>query len=148
LQQLGRDLGIAENMKWVGNLRTLESLCDCYCASDVFVFASRTETKGLVLLEAMPLGVPVVSTARMGTVDIPVNGQGALVVDEDEVDFCVAILKLLADRELYQQLSHNGREHAKTCSASAMAMHLEGVYMETVESTSLFDRDIGSSEAP
>ena len=43
---------------------------DCYRAGDVFVFASRTETQGLVLLEAMALGVPVVSTAVMGTAEV------------------------------------------------------------------------------
>lgn len=148
LHQLGIELGIADNLHWVGNLRSLEGLCDCYSAGDIFIFASRTETQGLVLLEAMALGVPVVSTARMGTVDILENCQGALVVEEDEEAFCLAILKLLADRALYQQLSQQGREHATAWSASAMARRLEEVYMETVDSTYLFGREIGSSEAP
>ena len=46
------------------------ALLDCYRAADVFVFASRTETQGLVLLESLALGVPVVSTAVLGTKEV------------------------------------------------------------------------------
>lgn len=148
LRQLGDELGIAENLYWVGNLSSLETLCDCYCAGDIFVFASRTETQGLVLLEAMALGVPVVSTARMGTIDILDGCQGAVVVEEDEQEFAIAIQRLLADKGLYQQLSQQGREYARNWSASSMAMRLEEVYMETVESTYLFGREVGSGETP
>jgi 1,2-diacylglycerol 3-alpha-glucosyltransferase len=148
LHQLGNELGITDNLKWIGNLNSLESLCDCYCAGDIFLFASRTETQGLVLLEAMALGVPVVSTARMGTVDILADCLGALVVEESEEEFSMAVLNLLSDEELRQQLSQQGREHASRWSASTMAIRLEEVYMEAVESTYLFGREIGSSETP
>lgn len=148
LHQLGNELDITDNLKWIGNLNSLESLCDCYCAGDIFLFASRTETQGLVLLEAMALGVPVVSTARMGTVDILADCLGALVVEESEEEFSMAVLNLLSDEELRQQLSQQGREHASRWSASTMAIRLEEVYMEAVESTYLFGREIGSSETP
>ncbi len=146
LHRLGSELSISDNLKWIGNLNSLESLCDCYCAGDIFVFASRTETQGLVLLEAMALGLAVVSTAKMGTVDILADCQGALVVEESEEAFTTAVLNLLSDEELRQQLSLQGREYAKTWSASTMALRLEEVYMETVESTYLFGREIGSGE--
>ena len=146
LHRLGSELGISDNLKWIGNLSSLESLCDCYSAGDIFLFASRTETQGLVLLEAMALGLAVVSTAKMGTVDILADCQGALVVEESEEAFTAAVLNLLSDEELRQQLSLQGREYAKTWSASTMAQRLEEVYMETVESTYLFGREIGSGE--
>ncbi len=65
LRRLGRSLGVANNVLFVGHLSRQGALADCYRAGGACVFASRTETQGLVLLEAMSLGVPVVSTAIM-----------------------------------------------------------------------------------
>jgi glycosyltransferase involved in cell wall biosynthesis len=70
LHRLGSTLGLETNLRFVDYLARGADLSSCYQAGDVFVFASRTETQGLVLLEAMSLGVPVVSTAVMGTRDI------------------------------------------------------------------------------
>jgi glycosyltransferase involved in cell wall biosynthesis len=49
--------GLTNNVRFVGYLERRTELPACYCAADVFVFASKTETQGLVLLEAMALGV-------------------------------------------------------------------------------------------
>src|SRR3569833_1773156 len=60
-------LGLEQDVHFAGYLDRNTGLLDCYAAADVFVFASRTETQGLVLLEAMAQGTPVVSTAELGT---------------------------------------------------------------------------------
>ena len=60
-------LGLQSSVQFAGYLERDTALLDCYAAADVFVFASRTETQGLVLLEAMAQGAPVVSTAELGT---------------------------------------------------------------------------------
>ena len=74
-------------MHFAGYLERDTELLDCYAAADVFVFASRTETQGLVLLEAMAQGTPVVSTAELGTRSILVPESGALVVPEEAGEF-------------------------------------------------------------
>lgn len=61
-------------------VKTGEALADCYSAADVFVFPSRTDTFGIVLLEAMASGLPVAAYPVMGPVDV-VGAAGAL--DED-----------------------------------------------------------------
>jgi glycosyltransferase involved in cell wall biosynthesis len=66
LEKRAAQLGVGGNVLFVGYLSRRDSLLDCYCAADAFVFASRTETQGLVLFEAMALGTPLVSTAVMG----------------------------------------------------------------------------------
>jgi len=62
--------GLSANVQFLGYLDRRSELPYCYAAADVFVFASRTETQGLVLLEAMAAGLPVVALAAMGTIDI------------------------------------------------------------------------------
>lgn len=146
LREKGVALGIEANLHFIGNLSTLQELCDCYCAADSFIFASRTETQGLVLLEAMALGVPVVSTAKMGTCDILEARLGALVVEENRDQFSEAVIGLLADEVMRRRLSDEGRQYVSEWSATTMAMRLEDIYLECVESTMAFGRMIGNEE--
>ncbi len=71
--------GLSAHVHFAGYLERDGALLDCYAAADAFVFASRTETQGLVLLEAMAQGAPVVSTAALGTRSV-LPGSGALIV--------------------------------------------------------------------
>ena len=88
-----RELGVRRSVHFAGYLDRRRELLDCYRAGDLFVFASRTETQGLVLLEAMAQGVPVVSTAHMGTLDILGPGRGCVVVEEDEQRFAAEVVR-------------------------------------------------------
>jgi glycosyltransferase involved in cell wall biosynthesis len=128
LKRLAADLGLRDSVLFVGYLDRRSGLLDCYRAADAFVFASRTETQGLVLLEAMALGVPVVSTAVMGTRDILDAGRGALVAPDEERGFADAVVRLLQDPELRSRLAAEGRDYAKEWSGAEMAARLAGVY--------------------
>jgi 1,2-diacylglycerol 3-alpha-glucosyltransferase len=123
-------LGLAEAVHFAGYLERDSELLDCYAAADVFVFASRTETQGLVLLEAMAQGAPVVSTAELGTRSILVPGSGALVVPEEHAAFAAAVLRVLRDASLREGLAARGRAYARGWSSAAMAQRLAGLYCE------------------
>ncbi len=123
-------LGLTERVHFAGYLERDSALLDCYAAADVFVFASRTETQGLVLLEAMAQGVPVVSTAEMGTRSILVPHSGALVVPEQEAAFAAAVVRVLTDPGLREGLGARGRMYARTWSSAAMARRLIALYRE------------------
>ncbi len=103
------DLGVERNVRFVGYLDRERELLDCYRAGDLFVFASRTETQGLVLLEAMALEVPVLSTAVLGTRDVVGPGRGALVVEENVAAFAAQALMLLENPALRRRLGRDGR---------------------------------------
>jgi len=128
LEALSRRLGLQGNVLFVGYLDRRTVLLDCYRAGDVFVFASNTETQGLVLLEAMALGVPIVSTAVLGTKDILENAQGALIAREDEADFCDKIVQVLEDGALRGRLAAAAREDAAGWSAPATARTMADLY--------------------
>ena len=132
LKNLARSLLIDDGVKFVGNLDRATVLLDCYRAGDVFVFASRTETQGLVLLEAMALGVPVVSLAEMGTIDILEAGKGALIANNDEADFSAKVCQLLGSAALRQQLSADGRQYAEQWDAAKQAQRLAQFYADVV----------------
>jgi 1,2-diacylglycerol 3-alpha-glucosyltransferase len=125
-------LGLAGSVLFVGYLARGVELDDCYLAGDVFVFASRTETQGLVLLEAMALGVPVVSTAVMGTRDILEPGLGALVAEDDLDDFAARVLRVLADGELRRRLGAEGVAYARQWSARQLAEQMLDFYREVM----------------
>ena len=82
-------------VRFIGYLDRATELPDCYAAGNAFVFASRTETQGLVLLEAMAQGTPVVSTAELGTRSILTADCGAYVVPEEEEPFAAAVAEAL-----------------------------------------------------
>jgi 1,2-diacylglycerol 3-alpha-glucosyltransferase len=128
LQQQVASAGLSAHVHFAGYLDRDTALLDCYAAADVFAFASRTETQGLVLLEAMAQGTPVVSTAELGTRSILVPGSGALVVPEEREAFAAAVVRVLSEPLLHQELAQRGRVYARTWSSTAMAQRLAGLY--------------------
>lgn len=151
LQRLAIRLGLKDNVLFVGYQDRLTELNDCYSCGDAFVFASRTETQGLVLLESMSLGIPVVSTAIMGTRDILDAGLGALVADEHERQFATKVIKLLNNEILRKRLGAEGQQYAQTWSADIMAFRMIKLYhtlcqtAETLPGQALFQSQCSNS---
>lgn len=135
LNNLARKMGLGEHLLFVGYLDRDTTLKECYNAGNAFVFASRTETQGLVLLEAMAIGTPVVSTAVMGTRDILKPEKGALVAEEDVGDFADKLIRLLNDTELQKRLGTEAHDYACTWSSEEMALKMQGFYQETIEAS-------------
>jgi glycosyltransferase involved in cell wall biosynthesis len=128
LRQMVASLKLESDVLFAGYLDRNTSLLDCYAAADVFAFASRTETQGLVLLEAMAQGAPVVSTAELGTRSILKPACGALVVTEERDEFATAVIRVLQDTNLRKELGERGRAYAKTWSSAIMARRLADLY--------------------
>jgi glycosyltransferase involved in cell wall biosynthesis len=126
-------LGLSAHVYFAGYLERDGALLDCYAAADAFVFASRTETQGLVLLEAMAQGAPIVSTAELGTRSILLPGSGALVVAEDEAAFAAAVVRLLSEPALRAELRERGRSYARAWSSATMARRLGEIYRALVQ---------------
>lgn len=125
--------GLVDQVRLVGNLERRRELPDAYRAGDLFVFASKTETQGLVLLESMALGVPVVALAEQGTVDLMSRGRGAVTAPDDPAAFAATVVATLRDRERLETLSREGREEAARWSADAQAAKLVALYSELTE---------------
>ncbi|NMG66363.1 glycosyltransferase [Azoarcus indigens] len=124
--------GLNTHVRFLGYLDRGSELHDCYRAADLFVFASRTETQGLVLLEAMALGTPVVALADMGARDILSGERGCRIAPPHAGRFAELINQLLADGPALQQLGEEARETALKWRAEEMAARLECIYADAV----------------
>lgn len=134
LEEDVEEMGLAANVKFIGYLDRESELNSCYSSADIFVFASRTETQGLVLLEAMAQGTPVVSTAELGTIDVLREGSGVWIAKEDAIDFSAKVIRMLKDDEARRQLGSAGREYAQDWSSRRQAERMLAFYKTIVSS--------------
>jgi len=116
------------NTHFVGYLHGLE-LAAAFASSDAFIFPSRTETLGLVLLEAMAAGCPVVAARSGGIPDVVTDGvNGYLFNPVDARGAVVATQKLLAATEERELLRQNARQEAEKWGWSAATKQLVTYY--------------------
>jgi glycosyltransferase involved in cell wall biosynthesis len=122
------------NTHFVGYLQGLE-LASAYASADAFVFPSRTETLGLVLLEAMAAGCPVVAANSGGIPDIVTDGENGYLFEVDDPNGAVTATKrLLEAKEEREQLRLNARQEAERWGWAAATKHLQSYYRAVVES--------------
>ncbi len=106
--------GLGDRGTFAGT-QTGQDLADLYAAMDVFVFASKSETQGMVLAEALAAGTPLVALDAPGAREVVVDGEnGRLVNEEDEGAFAEAVgwVCELSDSEA-QAMRQRAREHAQ-----------------------------------
>ena len=125
-----KTLGLHDSVEFIGYLDRQQDLPDCYAAADVFVFASRTETQGLVLLEAMAAGLPVIALAEMGTTDILAPGRGAFSPPAEAQAFGEMLGNFLNQPAARQHLREEAAIYAGEWSDVVMAGRLARLYRE------------------
>jgi glycosyltransferase involved in cell wall biosynthesis len=128
LRKEAEKLGVSHAVQFLGYLDRNQALLDCYAAADVFVFASLTETQGLVLPEAMAAGLPVIALARLGTRDILEAGKGCLAPPEDEGAFAETVLRFFSDAALRERLQAEAPETARDWSDVASSRRMAELY--------------------
>jgi glycosyltransferase involved in cell wall biosynthesis len=132
LESRAQRLGIADAVTFAGYRDDVEL---AYQAMDVFVLPSRHEGFGLVFVEAMAAGVPVVGTRVVGSVDAVRDGEtGLLVAPGDPADLARAVLRLFSEPELRRRLVERGRAWVRReCSRDRMSARTERLYEELLE---------------
>ncbi len=127
-----RKKGLKNYVKLIGSVDFRE-INKYYLISDLFVFASTTETQGMVLLEAMAGSTPVVAVRSSGTDDIIQNGFNGYKTEEDVVKWSEKIIKLMDDKKLLGEATANAREVAEKYSLENIAREAEKVYKKLIE---------------
>lgn len=130
LQQRVKTLKLQDSVQFIGYLDRQQALPDCYASADAFVFASLTETQGLVLLEAMAAGLPVIALAEMGTRDILNPGRGAISPPNDAQAFGAALADYLNRPSNWAAMRSEALRYASEWSDVAMAGRLAALYQQ------------------
>ncbi len=109
-------------------------LAAAYASADVFFMASQTETLGLVVLEAMAAGCPVVAANAGGIPDIVRNGvTGHLFEPGDQEHAIAAVRRLVTDAEHRETMRREARLDAEKWSWAAATRQLVGFYRDVLE---------------
>ncbi|MDC3160363.1 glycosyltransferase family 1 protein [Prochlorococcus sp. AH-716-G04] len=118
-----------------------EELASAYASGDVFLFPSSTETLGLVLLEAMAAGCPVIGANKGGIPDIINNGINGCLYNPDEKDngersLIEATKKILVDKNKKEAMRKEARKEAEQWDWNQATLQLQKYYAKTLENIS------------
>jgi D-inositol-3-phosphate glycosyltransferase len=128
IRALASDLGIAERVRFVPPQRH-ELLSTYYRAADVCLVPSRSESFGLVALEAAACGTPVVASAVGGLTTLVEHGRtGFLVEGRDPADFAARVGEVLASHRLAAEMSVGASARARRYTWSVAAARLRRLY--------------------
>ncbi len=128
LENYVSEKGLKEKVIFTGFVER-EKLKDFYSSSNVFVFASKVESQGLVTLESMACGTPVVAIGKMGTREVMGGDSGGFMVDDDMDLFVEKTDLLLSDFKVCQAKSEEAERHADRWTIQAQAVKMERLYL-------------------
>jgi len=133
LEELAKDLDLADSVTFTGYV-SRDEVASYYHNAHLFVFASTSETQGMVALEAAASGLPIVARARMGITRCVVDSKSGYLVDpEDPVAFRDAAIELLHDPAKHREFAEFSREWAAgEWSHKRMAQRHIEVYKEAL----------------
>lgn len=102
LVKLAEELHIQEEIIFVGKVPNgqIKNYCK---AADLFLFASLSETQGIVLLEAMAAGTPVLAVRASGVCDVVVNGKNGYMTYLSEIEYCNKLDSMLKQDRTYME---------------------------------------------
>jgi glycosyltransferase involved in cell wall biosynthesis len=132
LQELASELGIAERVTFTGEL-PFADVTSYLKAADVFGFASITETQGLVTMEAMAAGLPVVAVDASGTRDIVDNGKQGMLVENDADALANVINRLFRSPKRMENYGKNALKKAETFTVRKCTELLVDVYKQAIQ---------------
>lgn len=128
------DAGLADRLIMVGGLQG-DDLVDCYAAMDLFVFASTSETQGMVLTEAMAAGQPVIALDAPGAREVVEDRRNGRLLPQsvDTEEFALAVTSSVADRDVMAAWREQALQTAERFSRQTSAQRLEDVYREALQ---------------
>jgi len=137
LKRLAQALNLSKLIIFAG-IVLRENIKNYYAAGDIFVYASKSETQGMIINEAMYAGLPVVAVRATGIEDSVEDGKTGLLVAEDKTEFKVAVKKLITDKNMRQQFSAAAQKIAhEKYTAQVCAQGMLEIYNKAIDNKKL-----------
>jgi glycosyltransferase involved in cell wall biosynthesis len=132
LRELSRHLGVEQNVTFMGHQHDVQAIM---AESSVMAIPSRQETFGMVAVEAMIAGKPIVACKTGGLAEIVVQGETGFLVPPERSDLmAAALVTILQNPKLQEQMQSRGQQRAITCfSADRMAAAFAAIYTEMLQ---------------
>lgn len=130
LEKLCKKLKISKNVTFTGYVSD-KKLLNLYSKADIFVSASDTETQGLVILESMACGCPIIVRNALGFKDFVQNNKNGILFNTEE-DLIKSIFLIKKDKNLRKRLIKNGYETLKKFNISNYVKIMEDMYRESL----------------
>ncbi len=131
LENLAEKLNVKNNVTFYGRL-TEKELLMAYNTADIFILPSIAELEGMVVLEAMATGKPIIiSDSKSSASSDFVKGNGFLFKLQNPRDLAKKVLRLLKNEALYKKMAAKSYEYAKAYDINKSVDKLEKIYYST-----------------
>ena len=127
LEEMSKNLNLEKEIIFTG-LVSRDEIVGLYQASDIFVFASLTETQGLVAVEAMAAGLPVVAIKASGIEDMVDDGEDGILTNDSINEFSESVLKIANNEDLRKKLSAQAKINSEKFSVKLWIGKMVGLY--------------------
>lgn len=134
LEHRARELRLADRIRFVGAVPH-DQVWNWYVAADLLVSTSIRETQGLVFLEAMHCGKPIIAMTAGGASTVVRDGKDGFLVQVTAEAVSDAILHCLGDQETYRLMGQQARERAREFDSRLLIATLEGYYQQVLDRT-------------
>lgn len=114
LKKESKDL---DNVYFIGQV---ENIGDYLKAFDIFIFPSRHEGLGSILLDALEFGIPIIATKVGGIPEIINDGENGIIINDDKVSFLDALYSLYLNGNLRTEISMNNKRKARSFTIEKM----------------------------
>ncbi len=129
LRSIVRQLGLQDKIIMPGGYMPQEKLPEYYASADIFLTASTVETQGIVLLESLASGLPVVGANAEAIPEAIKDGKNGFLFDPEKPEKAADLAEnLLKDENLRKKLSKNCPGSVKEHSIESVAVKLEWIY--------------------
>jgi len=128
IHRQAKQLGINSQIYFTGAIPYIH-MPQVYADADAFLFASKTETQGMVIYEALATGLPVIAVQDLAFSSVLIDGYNGYMTNKNTKNYAKKILQILNDKDKYKKFSRNAQKSVVPFSIENTVKQLEQCYL-------------------